>query len=441
MKSYYNKDTNCTVKVYLGQEVTLPDDSDNVEITHYAKNDLISIKRKSHYSKKIKVCCDTDTLVDELTYKKKHCNNSDNHNRKESSDNPEDTVPKKVKVKENKKHCNNSDIQDSNEKKCSDKSEDTIPKKAKEKGNKKSCNNSNNLSERLENCIEKNGVIIDVETGEIVERCRQKNSLQKSWYRAKEYILNSIYWRTAVFITVALDIKPSYDEMSNLASGYTTYLKTPFKGQYECGVTFLEPCEDGSWHAHLIIGFNDSIPEIFEKRTKKWWKKHNNNKTETALEYQTKFQLFSSCDDLIKVINYLNPTSKKKKDRIKYYPLSSQPIRKFGKTSDPKKAITTYETAKKIAGSEKPAMRKKVTIIDLEIKAVLFEVSEYYFVSNIIAYQRQRECNISENVDSSNKENNDFTLQTNIESDNETYERDNSGWSDFKYDWCMAHLY
>lgn len=419
MKSYYNADTNCNIQMYLANEVTLPDDSDDVEITRYAKNNLLCVKQKTNYSDKLKKCYDSDSLIDELIKapKKKYCNNSDNNNKneKKSCDNSADTITKKAKEKDNKKSCNNSDIQDRNE--------------------KKSCDNS---SERIENCIEKNGVIIDVETGEIIERCRPKDSLRKSWYRAKEYILNSIDWRTALFITVALDTKPNYDEMSNLASGYTTYLKAPFKGQYECGVTFLEPCEDGSWHAHLIIGFKDSIPEIFGERTKKWWKKHNNNKTKTALEFQTKFQLFDSCDDLIKVINYLNPTSKKKRDRIKYYPLSSQPIRKFGKASEPKKAITTYETAKKIAGSEKPAMRKKVTVIDAEIKAVLFEVSEYYFVSNIIAYQRQRECNISENVDASNKENNDFTFQVNL---NETYERDNSGWSDFKYDWCMPHLY
>ena len=436
MKSYYNKDTNCIIQAHFGKDVALPDDSNRVEVIHYAKNDLICVKKKSHYSEKIKVCCDTGTLIDELTYtspKKKHYNNSD-----KCSDNPEKTVAKKVKVKENKKHCNNSDIQDSNEKKCSNISEDTVQKNVREKDNKKRCNNSDNSLE-IKNCIEKNGVIIDIETGEIVERCRPKDSLQKGWRRAKEYILNSIDWRTALFMTIALDTKPNYDEMSNLASGYTTYIKTPFKGQYECGVTFLEPCEDGSWHVHLIIGFNDYIPEIFERITKKWWKKHNNNKTETALEYQTKFQLFDSLDDLIKVINYLNPISKKKRDRIKYYPLSSQPIRKFGKTSEPKKAITTYETAKKIAGSEKPAMRKKVTVIDAEIKAVLFEVSEYYFASNIIAHQRQCKKYIFENVDENTKGNKDFTLKSDIK--NKDCERDNSGWSNYKYDWCMAHLY
>lgn len=123
MKSYYNKDNNCIVQVCFNKDVALPNDSDEVEVTHYAKNELLCIKRKSHYSEKIKVCCDTDTLVDELTYKKKH--------------------------------CNNSDIQDRNEKKCSDISEDTVPKKSREKGNKKRCNNSNNSSEILENCIEK----------------------------------------------------------------------------------------------------------------------------------------------------------------------------------------------------------------------------------------------------------------------------------------------
>ena len=413
MKSYYNKDTNCTVQVCLGQEVTLPDDTDNVEVIHYAKNNLLCVKQKTNYSDKLKKCYDSDSLIEELI-----------------------KAPKK-------KQCYNSDIQDRHNKNCSDNSADTVTtvaKKIKVKDNKKRCNNSDN-SLTIENCIEKDGAIIDIETGEIVERCRPKNSLRKSWYRAKEYILNSVDWRTALFITIALDTKPNYDEMSNLASGYTTYLKTPFKGQYECGVTFLEPCEDGSWHAHLIIGFKDSIPEIFGERTKKWWKKHNNNKTKTALEFQTKFQLFNSCDDLIKVINYLNPTSKKKRDRIKYYPLSSQPIRKFGKTSEPKKAITTFETAKKIAGSEKPAMRKKVTVIDAEIKAVLFEISEYYFDCNIVTYHRQCKKHIYENVEKSNKENNDFTLQVNVESDNENYERNNSGWQDYKYDWCMANFY
>lgn len=394
MKSYYNKDTNCIVQAYFGNEVTLPNNSDEVEVIHYAKNNLLCSKKKTCYSDKLKKCNDVKALIDELT-----------------------------RTSEKKKHCNNSDIQNSNEKKFCDNSENTVTKKVKVKDNKNNCNNSDNSPE-LENCIEKSEVVIDMETGEIVERCRPKNSLRKSWYRAKEYILNSIDWRTALFITVALDIKPNYDEMSNLASGYTTYLKTPFKGQYECGVTFLEPCEDGSWHAHLIIGFKDSIPEIFGERTKKWWKKHNNNKTKTVLEFQTKFQLFDSCDDLIKVINYLNPTSKKKRDRIKYYPLSSQPIRKFGKISEPKKAITDFETAKKIAGSEKPAMRKKVTVIDAEIKAVLFAVSEYYFASNIIAHQQQHENHISENVISNEK---NIFRETGEE-------RDNSRWQNYVYD-------
>lgn len=63
MKSYYNADTNCNIQMYLANEVTLPDDSDKVETVHYAKNNLLCIKRKSVYSEKIKVCCDTDTLI------------------------------------------------------------------------------------------------------------------------------------------------------------------------------------------------------------------------------------------------------------------------------------------------------------------------------------------------------------------------------------------
>ena len=156
---------------------------------------------------------------------------------------------------------------------------------------------------------------------------------------------------------------------------YTKQIKRRFKDEFQCSSIFLEPHHNGSWHVHFIIGFIENIPENFENETKKWWAKYNNHPTTN----QVKVQRFRSLQDLINCVNYLNPANvEKKKSRVKYYPKSAQPIRHFGEVSEPNRALTDWETAKKVVGFDEPTTRKKLEIYDIETSDLLYQRSTYH---------------------------------------------------------------
>lgn len=214
---------------------------------------------------------------------------------------------------------------------------------AKDKTNKK---NGNNSADNIDNkdIITCDGYKFDSKTGEVIKKIRPLESLRRSWFRQKDYIYNNASYDKSLFVTATLDTKPTYDELNKIVTKYIRRLKYKYADKLNCGFIFLEPCGDGSWHVHFILTFEKIIPIDFEEITEKWWSKYNIKQSDEQVEIQD----ITTVDDLIRIVNYLNPTSEKKRVRAKYYPVSGQPIRRFGTVEAPNKALMNFETAKKL---------------------------------------------------------------------------------------------
>lgn len=361
MITYYDDFYKLYKTVGYGNEVELPNKKDKVEVTSYLANDICCIKKKSIYSQKLKVCHNTDALVKELTYKK--------------SQKKHETTTRKSPTK---KDCDNS------------------KKSAVSKTKSDNKINCNNLPEN-DNYIQTNGYIVDMETGEVVSKCRTGESLRRSWYRQKDLVFNNAAWRKSLFITATLDSKPTYAKMNEITATFSKWLKRKYSVKLKCGFIFLEPCEDGSWHVHFIIAFNNNTPSHFAESVIKWWNKRNTKFCSEQVEIRT----FADVDDLIQTVYYLNPNSKKKRHKVGFYPVSGQPMRHFGDVTEPNRVLTDFETAEKIAGSEKPTMRKKFEVV-ADDNTLLFSSSEYYYnieLSSLLGLQ------FSESFDNSEPDN------------------------------------
>ncbi len=234
------------------------------------------------------------------------------------------------------------------------------------------CNNS------IKNDIQSNAdivdkkYVVDKETGEVIDKIRTGESLHRSWYRQKDLVFNNASWKKSLFITATLDSKPTYDAMNKVTATFAKWLKRKYS-ELKCGFIFLEPCEDGSWHVHLIVALNNT-PLHFEANVIKWWNKHNTK----LCDKQIKIRPFSDVDDLIRTVYYLDPNCQKKRHRAKFYPVSGQPMRHFGGVEEPNRVLTDFEKIKEIVGSEKPAMRKSFEV-RTDDNTLLFSIAEYYF--------------------------------------------------------------
>lgn len=186
-------------------------------------------------------------------------------------------------------------------------------------------------------------------------------------------IFNNCECGKSIFGTFTIDSKPTYDALNKITATFCKCLRRKFGGRLRCGFIFLEPCKDGSWHLHMIIAFFDEVSEDDDAQIIKWWRKKNTKYCNEQIEIEH----IETFERLKKIVEYLNPNSKQKRDRVKHYPVSSQPIRHFGKIEPPNEVLTEEKIAKEIAGNELPAMRKKVEI-DLE-NITLFSKSEYFF--------------------------------------------------------------
>lgn len=341
MNTYHNNDTGLTIRVSYGNEVELPQDTDIAQMTYYAANNVIKIVKQSVYSGKLHRFQDAKELVYNLTKKKQ---------RKRKAN-------KQSSINKNKKDCEKQ--------------------KCKSAENKKNDVNYSDISRVDENHIAKCGHVIDTGSGEIVSECRTNDSLRRSHNRQSDLIYNNCRYDKSIFGTFTIDSKPTYDALNKITAAFCKWLRRKFGSSLKCGFIFLEPCEDGSWHLHMIITFFDEISEDDDAQIIKWWRKKNKKYCDEQIEIEH----IETFERLKKIVEYLNPNSKQKRHRVKYYPVSSQPIRHFGNVEPPNKVLTEQKIAKEIAGNELPAMRKKVEI-DLE-NITLFSKSEYFFkVSN-----------------------------------------------------------
>ncbi len=341
MKEFKISGENRTIRQYIGNEVQFNIDSDEmVEIEYCPATDLAYIRRKSYYGK-IKRCNSTDALIKHLTL-------------------PQNVIKMPKRSRDNGKSHSTSNV-------CA------VDIKTPHTATTNSGGNTDNTPQTPSAFFMDNtGKVIDFdpETGEVLdledfdieddnseERSRSIAGLKRTYHAIRKKVESTATPSLSFFVTVTLDCKPTYEEMSKVVADYALLLQRKYKTTFKAGFIFLEPCEDGSWHAHLLLCFEKYVPETFPKDCKKWWVKRNSK----ACDEQVDIQNIPTFDDLERVLDYLDPTSDKKdnadekttkRERIRYYPLFSQPMRSFGNVTESVKVIAPKKVVDEIIKEE-----------------------------------------------------------------------------------------
>ncbi len=355
MKEIKIQDENRTIRQFKGSEVQLPiDDDEIVEIEYCLANDFIYMRSKSYYGK-IEHCNNVDALVKRLT------------------------LPPMVKMakrsRDGKEHNTSENISE---------------------------NRSTQHTTAIHNSDDEKmpcALYVDADTGEVIDldevldltRSRSIAGIRRTYRAIRKRVESTATPSLSLFVTVTLDSYPSYDEMSNIVAKYALLLQRKYDTSFKAGFIFLEPCEDGSWHAHLILCFTQNIPADFEKDCKKWWAKRNSK----PCDEQVDIQIIPTFDDLERVLDYLDPTSDKKdntteekttkRERIHYYPLCSQPMRSFGNVTESVKVLVPKKVADEIITEEydNSKRRRRTEIIETNTGEMLWWSEEFVFLCHL----------------------------------------------------------
>lgn len=235
------------------------------------------------------------------------------------------------------------------------------------------------------------------EGGEVTEHSRSIAGIRRTYNAIRKKVESTTNGDYTFFMTATLDTYPSLKEMSEVAAKYSTNVRRKY-GNFKAGFIFLEPCEDGSWHAHLIVCFkNDELStEELETDAKKWWKKHNKKES----EYQVTVRKIKNLDDLEHTLDYLNPLSNKqdedddgkttKRERLPFYELNCKPMRGFGDVVESIKGTAKMEDLDKLGLKEYDEQRRKRTeVYDTETGELVGFSAEFVFiVDDVAAVQR-----------------------------------------------------
>ncbi len=293
------------------------------------------------------------------------------------------------------------------------------------------------------------------DAGVIDGLCRDYESERASFMKIRDECLASCDFRKSCAFTLTTYIRQSFSDVKNAVSRMVKKrLFTKFEN-LKCAFSFCEPHADGSWHCHLILCFNDAFPDGLYETVLKSWK---NRIVVPSESYKTDENLvdlryFSTAEEFIKYLDYLNPVSKKKRDRLKFYPNKKKARQKYGETEKPKKVIMSAIEAKKLTEHEHIALRHEIkilnasnTVFDKEENLKLHNFTYYFstnedFWNSIIA-NGQSENNNSCEVESVHPvtAHEHQTREISEDYDDED-DRDNSGWADYVFEhFTMMHL-
>lgn len=278
--------------------------------------------------------------------------------------------------------------------------------------------------------------------------CRDYESERASFMKIKDECLASCYFRKSCAFTLTTYVPQSFSDVKNAVSRMVKkYLFTKFEN-LKCAFAFCEPHANGSWHCHLILCFYDAFPDKLYEIVLKSWKKRivvpsESHKTDENL---VDLRYFNTVDEFVKYIDYLNPVSKKKRDRLKFYPNKKKARQKYGETEKPKKVIMSAREAKKLTEYEHAALRHEIKILNASNTA--FDKSEslklhnftYYFSTNENFWNSIIACGQTEKNNSCEREStppvtepNKAVTSASFDYDDEE-ERDSSRWSDYVYE-------
>lgn len=246
------------------------------------------------------------------------------------------------------------------------------------------------------------------DAGVIDGLCRDYESERASFMKIKDQCLASCYFRKSCAFTLTTYTPQSFADVKNAVSKMVKkYLFAKFEN-LKCAFAFCEPHADGSWHCHLILCFYDVFPDGLYKIVLKSWK----NRIVVPSEiYKTDENLvdlryFSTDEEFVKYIDYLNPESKKKRDRLKFYPNKKKARQKYGETETPKKIIISANEAKKLTEHERIALRHEIKI--LNASSTVFEKKEDLKLHNFTYYYTRNEALWNAILENRESEKNDF---------------------------------
>lgn len=227
--------------------------------------------------------------------------------------------------------------------------------------------------------------------------CKGYESARSSWSAKKWECLNSVDYLKACEITLGTYVKQSFKSINNAVSRlikrklFEKYpnLKNAFK--------FCEPYKGNGWHVHLIISFNDEIPaDLYETVLGSWKNRiipsEDSFKTD---EYLVKIRTFTEKEQLVKVLDYLNPTSTKKRERLKYYPFKVRAMESYGDVQKKhKKVLSNVSETLGVTKIEYKSLRKEIEILRASTtvisgkKDVIVHNYQYYFEPDMVKLAR-----------------------------------------------------
>lgn len=198
-------------------------------------------------------------------------------------------------------------------------------------------------------------------------------------------------YKTCAF-TLGTYVKQSFADIQDAVKSLSKKEEFLFNeyANLKCVFPFLEPYADGGWHVHMILCFYDEIPDNLYEKVLKEWKKHIIIPTETYKldEYLVKMRKFPNAEEFVKYLEYLNPVSKKKRDRLKFYPRGRKARQGYGDFEEPNKVILPADEAKKLTEREHIALRHEIKIVNASStissgkEDVKYHGFTYYFTRN-----------------------------------------------------------
>lgn len=234
------------------------------------------------------------------------------------------------------------------------------------------------------NCDLYHGFCSANETGKVEYQFRGLAKLRRDYRTKAEEMREHIMEGASIFGTFSSDRKYSADQIKKIGSGaFQKWIKRKYRNaerkDLRYWVIVFEPCNDGSWHFHFILTFKNEVPADFSKEFAEWAKKYNNK----PCEHQTLVEPLGTKRDVLSVINYLDPTSEKKKDLAVFYPPRFRNIIINGNRKTPKPLLGTgemfSEVFEKLGLEFVPELSKKYSLVDEDTSEVIYEPCEMWF--------------------------------------------------------------
>lgn len=199
--------------------------------------------------------------------------------------------------------------------------------------------------------------------------CQDYETARANFKEKEKKVLKSCYFKKSCAFTLTTYIKQSFADVQKAVQRLCKREKGYLFCRYpnlKCACSFLEPNANGGWHCHIIFCFYDDVPEDLYRTVLSVWKKYILVPKET---YKTDDNLvdmryFYTFDELEKHLEYLNPVSKKKRERLKFYPYKKKARQFYGDLEVPKEIIMPASEAKKLTKCERHALRHEIKILN-----------------------------------------------------------------------------